>query len=263
MTVGAFTAITRDVLVLLLHLWTPVLSTLALAYGYGTAASVSNVSPAGIAALTAGVVLVYTVDRLLESGRIAASLHRTLWVVSGIAVLTSLLAVILEPMILPVQAALGLCSIAYLPLKRVPAAKTVLVAATWWIGCTLLPFHTHDSVRAAAAGLMHPAAVSIGLSVAAGAIMCDYKDLDSDRAAGVTSLPLLVGSGGAMVITSGFSALAAALAFRAGATVLVATAALMFVLGLMPRLLRLPLWGPLIVDAALAVPGIIGFAFLR
>ena len=240
---------------LLTHLWLPTLSVLGLSLSLAQTLESARIFVPGLLSLMAGVLLVYTCDRLLEVGRVAAPLRGFLWLSAAVSAMACVICAALWPArLFLVQGLLGIAAGLYVWLKHYAAAKTSIVAATWCIACSLLPIQQGgDAVPYYL--VITPQALSIALMVAAGAIMCDYKDEVVDRAAHVWSLPLYLGHGRTVWLTSLLALMAALLAYWVRAWSLVATAALICMLGLRPSLLARPLLGPVLVDGVLALSG--------
>lgn len=242
---------------LLAHIWLPVLTTLSMARALCQVFPTAVVFPAGAWTLGLGVLSVYTADRLLEPGRLPVALSAPLWALCGLSCLSMVALAYLEPArLLPVDIALGSASLAYGRLKRSPVLKTLLVTATWWIGCTLLPFDLRGRARLEPLLLLHPAALGLSLSVAAGALLCDFKDAARDARAGVRSLPVLLGARRAQWVCAGLALSAVVACALAHAWALLCCAAAMLVLTPNLAWLERPLLGPLSVDGALALPGL-------
>lgn len=236
-------------------LWLPLLSMLGLSRAVAECFPAVHGSSVGTVALGCGVILVYTGERLVEPGRIAPPLQPWLWGVVALSIIGTLVCAALDPArLIPVDMLLGLCSVCYGLAKRIPVAKSVAVALAWSIGCILLPLEF--SFAAGVRALASPAALGLGLCVAAGTIMCDYKDVGADRMAGVRSAPVLLGVRSTMLLTGACSLAAIVCAYMAGGAALGVCALSLLLLSPQVRLLSRPCLGPAIVDGALAVPGL-------
>lgn len=148
----------------------------------------------------------------------------------------------------PPVLALGLIVIAYPLASRVAAGKTVAVAACWTWGAASLP----------ADNLEPPALVlaAVFALVAAGAILCDLKDAEGDRAAGVRSLAVVLGARGARRVAGCLAVVGVATALASGAVLLAATGIALVAAAALPRVVGRSLVGPVVVDGALALPAL-------
>jgi 4-hydroxybenzoate polyprenyltransferase len=245
---------------LLFHLWLPVLTAFSLARTVAQVFPRATLFPAGAWTLCLGVLVAYTGDRLVEHGRIPPGLVRPLWGVVGVASLVVGGLALSEPVrILPVMLGLGVTTAAYSRIKRGPFTKTVLVTLCWWVGCTLLPFDLLGDGRLHPELLFHPAALGFAIMIAPSTLLCDFKDERADAAAGVQTLPILLGPRGAQLVIGTLALIGAALSFSAGAWAVGVTAALMLAVTPWLSLLRRPLLGPLLVDTLLTAPGLYPF----
>lgn len=244
-------------LLTLLHFWLPVLSVLGLAAAVAPSLGPVQSAPLGALVLACGVLVVYSGERLVEPGRVPRPLRGPLWAVVGAAVVIALWCTWQTPRrLLPVALLLGMLSVGYELAKRHPLAKTCSLTCAWWLGCTVLPFELSLESWQTWRLLCAPGPLSMALSVAAGAILCDHKDTNADQMTGVRSVPAVLGTDLTIFLTSLLSFGAVWLAIQAGGTALCLCAFSMLTLSPLVRLVAQPLWGPLLVDAALAVPGL-------
>lgn len=241
----------------LFHLWLPVLTAYALSRAVAQTFPHAAFYPAGAWSLFLGVMVVYTGDRLVERGRVPRSMHKPLWALIGVALLVMGWLALREPWrLLPVEAALGLASVAYGGIKGGPLLKTLMVTLTWWLGCTLLPFNLTGDPELHFGLLFHPAVIGFAIMIAPSTLLCDFKDEESDRRAGVRSLPIMLGARGAQAVIAGLSALGMVIAAWFGAWATAVTALFMLLVTPWLGLLRRPLLGPLTVDSLLTLPGL-------
>lgn len=88
-------------------------------------------------------------------------------------------------------------------------------------------------------------------------MLCDFKDIKSDRLHGVKSLPVIWGLRKTTLIISALLFIAAIIAFHENRIGLVVSGAALLALAQFPRLLSLDAIGPLIVDVSLTLPGLL------
>lgn len=248
----------RRAVVFLLHIWMPVLAVVALTKVMAQVFPGAVYYPAGAWSLYLGVLLVYTGDRLVERGRVPRALQATLWsVVAGCLVVMAYLALRDPGRLIPVEAALGVVSLIYSRAKSSPVLKTVMVTLTWWFGCAFLPYDLLGGHELHPELLLRPAVLGFAFMFVPSALLCDFKDQESDARAGVRSLPVMLGARGAQWVSAACAGLGFALSVWDGAWAGAATALLMLAVTPWLRLLRRPLLGPLVVDGLLAVPGLV------
>jgi 4-hydroxybenzoate polyprenyltransferase len=155
-------------------------------------------------------------------------------------------------LLLPVVLPLAALSVAYPALSRLPFAKEVTVALCWTLGVVVLPF-ADEAPRWGL--LMEPAAWAIFAVVLAGTLLCDLKDEVVDRVRQVASAPVLIGDRWTRLIAAAAALDAVWLAWWGQAYPLLLACFLLVWLATQPALLKRSLWGPIAVDAALALPG--------
>jgi UbiA prenyltransferase family len=242
----------------LMHIWMPVLAVVALTKVIAEVFPHARYYPAGAWSLYLGVLLVYTGDRLAEPGRVPRVLQAPLWgLVAACVAVMGYLALRDPERLLPVEVALGVVSLVYGTAKNSPVLKTVMVTATWVLGCTFLPYDLLGDPRLHPELLLHPAVIGFAFMFVPSALLCDLKDQESDQRAGVRSLPVILGARGAQWVSAGCASLGLGLCLWSGAWAAAATALLMLAVTPWLRLLRRPLLGPLVVDSLLAVPGLL------
>jgi 4-hydroxybenzoate polyprenyltransferase len=215
-------------------------------------------STPGLMLFLCGIVAAYSLDRVLD--RPQSPTHAGVEpLLVGVAALSSFgcaFAVLRLPFktasLLPLIAGLAVW---YPKLKRPPLAKTLLVAAVWtW---TAIAFPFGDQSWFGWRIVMTPVAIPILLLVASGCLLCDLKDVESDRLSQVRSLPVLLGKDLAARVAIGVALAALALAVTQNRPGLAVCGLALAGLGLRPRLLAREAIGPLVVDAALTLPGLL------
>jgi UbiA prenyltransferase family len=242
----------------LMHIWMPVLAVVALTKVVAQVFPHARYYPAGAWSLYLGVLLVYTGDRLAERGRVPRVLQAPLWGLVGACLVVMGYFALRDPgRLLPVEIALGVVSVIYGTAKNSPVLKTVMVTATWVLGCTFLPYDLLGDTQLHPELLLHPSVIGFAFMFVPSALLCDFKDQESDARAGVRSLPVILGARGAQCVSAASASLGLALSLYSGAWAAAATALLMLAVTPWLRLLRRPLLGPLVVDGLLAVPGLL------
>ncbi|MDA3959949.1 MAG: UbiA family prenyltransferase [Planctomycetota bacterium] len=237
----------------LLHVLVPVFSVAGLVTVLQVTWGAALFGP-GVMALLAGVVVVYSAERVVERyAELGRYLVRYLLTLSAIGLLVLAWAVLQAPdLLLPVTIPLAAISLAYPPLARIPAAKELAVTLCWTIGIVVLPFIAEE----ARWGLLHePAAWAIAALVMAGTLLCDLKDIEADSASDVRSLPVLIGDKWTRLVAAAAALDAVWLAWWGQAYALLLASFLLVWLATRPDWLRRPLLGPILVDATLALPG--------
>jgi len=237
----------------LLHYWWPVV----MAWSIAQVAARSNpraMSSAGLCALIVGGLAAYSVDRLAEA--------RPRWLrallLAGVLTATTV-GLALLPLLpwskIALLVAFGLLALVYPRLKRLPFAKTLLVPAVWTWAALALP--TVDRSPLAWRAVAVPLAAPLFAVLAAGCLLCDVKDCAADRRAGVHSLPARLGVEGALLVAAWLSLFGAALALEQHRTGLFAGALCLLAISRAKALLARESLGPLAVDVALTVPGVL------
>lgn len=241
----------------LLHYWWPAV------LGWSTAVVVQRATGQppnrwGLATLLFGIVAAYTLDRLVEPPLAGTPrwLTRVLRATSALAV--ALCAIAASR--LPVETAalvplFGSASLLYPRLKRVRFMKTMAVPAVWTWASLALPFG--DGSWLGWRTLQFPVAMPLMLLIAAGCMLCDLKDEQADRRAGVPSVPALLGPIPTVRIAMALVLLAAAFAVAEHRPGLVLTACALGLTTVSPSLLATDAAGPLLVDVVLTLPGIL------
>ncbi|MEP7118430.1 MAG: hypothetical protein ABI880_12655 [Acidobacteriota bacterium] len=245
----------RSVL-LLLHIWWP------LALGWSTLLVVERAigrpwEPVGAAVLLLGIGAAYSLDRVIDGPRSAPR-----WVTGALAAsalcATIAIAWLLPRLALPTAATVpvvGLLALLYPRMKRIPHAKTLAVPLVWTWCAIALPFN--DGAWLGWHWLHQAVAAPIFLLLAAGCLLCDLKDERSDRAEGVITLPVALGSRAATHIAVGLALAAGALALIEGRVGVACSAAALSAATLWPAVLATEVVGPLLVDIILTLPGLL------
>jgi 4-hydroxybenzoate polyprenyltransferase len=239
-----------------LHLWMPVLMAAGLVASLHQALPQLLVAPSGLAMLMLGVFIVYTGDRVLER---SWGLGRALLPLASSAILACGLlgAVALRRRdTLPVLLDLALVSLGYPLIKRWPLPRLASVAGAWTLACLRLPFWTGGARLPPWALACGPAALSVACAIAAGTILCDLKDRDGDAASGVRTLTVLYGARGACAWAAAIAAVGVGAALWSHAPAILCCNVGMVLAAARPDAVQRPVSGPLLVDAALAAPGL-------
>ncbi len=213
--------------------------------------------PDGLALLLLGIGAAYSLDRIADRTRPQPYwVQRAIMIAAGLAAVCGLaLAPSLSVSALGVAATAALAAVFYPRWKRLPGAKTIVVPLVWtWCGIAL---PTGQTSALGWQGLVHPVALPIFLVFAAGCVLCDLKDAARDRRDGVPSMPALVGPDAAARLAVGLALLGAVAAVAAGRPALACSAVALSGLGLAPTLVAVDDVGPLIVDVALTLPGLL------
>lgn len=237
----------------LVHYWWPVVMAWSIAQ-VAERASPRAESTAGLCALIFGGLAAYSLDRLGEE---QPRWLRVVLVGGSLAAIAGGLAV--APLLpwskLLLLGAFGALALAYPRLKRLPYAKTVLVPAVWTWAVLALP--TVDGSPLAWRAVAVPLAAPIFLLLAAGCLLCDVKDSDADRRDGVHSLPARLGVAATLWTAALLALVGAALAVEQHRGGLVAGAVCLLAISPWRSLLATESFGPLAVDVALTVPGLL------
>lgn len=241
----------------LLHYWWPV------ALGWSLTVVVQRATgrapePHGLAALLAGIVAAYSLDRVFDPPHTA----RPAWV-SGLLIVSGLAAAgccAWHTCHMPLRSAvlvplLGSAALAYPLLKRVPSTKTVALPLVWTWAAIALPFGDGSWFGWRAA--LEPVASPLFCLIASGCLLCDLKDERDDRAAGVRSLPAMLGGPATLQIAMLLIAAATALALLEHRPGIALSAVALGLAASWPAVLATEAAGPLLVDVILTLPGIL------
>jgi 4-hydroxybenzoate polyprenyltransferase len=242
---------------LLIHYWFPVGLGWSVALVIHQATGLPIVS-SGLHLYLFGICAAYSLDRLVDN--VHSSRPTWLTTVLTLGFLFSAIAGIFLALRLSIQtfSALILFSVItllYTQIKKLPFVKGLVVAVVWgWAGVAL-PFANHHWF----AWQFWTTQVSLPLVllVACGVILCDFKDVKSDIAFGVRSLPAMLGLSSTMWIVSILLVVVGVISFAENRMGLVVSSVLLLLLTQFPRILALDAFGPLIVDAFLTIPGVL------
>lgn len=250
---------TLKTLMLLVHYWFPILLGWSIAMVIQRATG-SPFSSSGIYLYLLGIWAAYSLDRLLDPADEVRPRWLTAALIVGFGVAAGLGAVFalqLSPKTISVIALFSLITIFYPKAKRFPFLKTLLVAIVWiWAGVAL-PFQNQNWF--AWQFWTMQTSLPLVILIAAGAILCDFKDLRFDNGDGVPSLPVMFGLRNTVLVTSMLLLIAAMLSFEQGRIGLVVSSVVLIGLAQFPFILSLDAIGPLLVDAALTLPGLLIF----
>jgi len=211
----------------------------------------------GLALLLFGILAAYSLDRLRDTGR---ERSRRLQMMLKIGTCVGVAGTAVCLLLLPFRVALlgpvlGILVLAYSRLKALPVVKTILVSAAWTWALIAFPFH--DGSWLGWHAWMWPVAIPLMCLYASGCLLCDLKDLQSDSDASVWSLPVLIGMRGTVataVVLAVIGIIAAGAQHRMGLFV----GGLALVLAAQrPRFLSDDVFGPLLVDGILTMPGLL------
>ncbi len=242
----------------LLHYWWPAVMAWSIAQVVERA-NPRGASSAGLCALIFGGLAAYSIDRLTDG---AVRRRAPAWLI-GLLVAGCLAGVggglALLPLLpwskIALLATFGLIALGYPRLKRLPFAKTLLVPAVWTWAALALPMA--DGSPLAWRAVAVPIAAPLFLLLASGCLLCDVKDCAADRRDGVHSLPARLGVAPTLCVAGTLALLGAALALEQHRSGLLAGALCLLALAPWPSLLSTESVGPLAVDLALTVPGVL------
>jgi 4-hydroxybenzoate polyprenyltransferase len=249
-------------ILLLIHYWFPV------ALGWSIAlvihrATGSLISPLGIDLYLLGIWAAYSLDRLLDQSREVRQSWLTASLLIGFmvsAALGAILVIQLSPKTISAIVLFSIITILYSKAKKIPFLKTVLVAIVWtWAGVAL-PFQNQNWF--AWQFWTMQTSLPLVMLIAAGVILCDFKDLKFDGQDGVRSLPVMFGLRNTSLATSALLLIAAVISYQQGRIGLVISSAALIGLAQFPFILSLDTIGPLLVDIALTLPGLMIFLHL-
>lgn len=250
---GAGISRTREIL-FLIHFFLPV------AMGWSLAVVVSHAvggsfSEPGLILLMAGIGAAYSLDRLVERELQSAWLTRALWCVlvfCGGVICITLAYPTSNPNLLKIVLILTAGSLLYTQLKKLPIAKTVIVAVSWTWACSTLPCPTDGNNW-----LSCEITLPLILLIASGCILCDLKDQHEDQHRGIPTLPVLLGVQPACLIATGMVVAAGAMAAIHRQFGLSVGATLLAIVAQFPSILSIRPLGAILVDAILTIPGIL------
>ena len=221
-------------------------------------ATARPIDGAGLGLLCCGILVAYSLDRLVDISRAAES--RWLRRVLSMAALVGMAIGAIFLARLPLRTgilvpALGIVVLAYPRLKSVPVLKTVLVATAWTWSLMALPFD--DASWLGWRVWLMPVAVPLTCLIASGCLLCDLKDVETDEHASVSSLPVLMGVRSTVAAAVLLALVGAIVALAEGRVGLCIGGVALALAALRPRLLARDVVGPLLVDVILTVPGLL------
>lgn len=249
-------------ILLLIHYWFPV------ALGWSIALVVHRATglpilPSGIFLYLLGILAAYSLDRWLDPSEEIRSGWLTATLFVGFLVSTTLGALIvvrLSVKTISVIVLFSIITVFYRQAKKIPFLKAGLVAIIWaWAGVAL-PFQNQNWF--AWQFWTMQTSLPLVILIAAGVILCDLKDLKLDSIDDVQSLPVMFGLRNTIWVTSALLLIAATISYEQGRMGLVISSAALIVLAQFPFLLSQEAIGPLLVDAALTLPGFLIFLHL-
>jgi len=221
-------------------------------------ASGTPFSTLGIMLLLGGIGSAYTVDRLIDSPTLTlddspTKLEEALRAVTLGFLCFTLFATLRAEVSLQVGALLlGVITLAYTKLKRLPFAKTVILAGAWTWACATLPFAgTENPPRWWTLDVILP----LLLLLAGNGILCDLKDRKHDCDDDVPTLPALIGPHRTCRIVTGILLLSVALSTGQGYPGIGLSGAALALAAQFPDLMEREIIGPLIADSILILPG--------
>lgn len=213
---------------------------------------------AGLTLFLTGIGAAYSLDRFWDH----KGTHHSRWVdgtilsVFILCTLTGLIAAIQIPRIsLLAVAFFSISSILYKWVKRYYLVKILIVTAVWMWAMMILPVRGGSvfSWQWWTSGIALP----VSLEIAAAAILCDVKDIRTDRENDVYSLPVTLGVKTSTLIAGGIALLAAVIAWEQGYYAISIGGACLTALSQFRSLLLRKDLGSLVVDATLALPGLL------
>ena len=199
----------------------------------------------------------YNLDRIIDNDDPARPLWFQIALIAGFLCSTFIgLAIALRLSVQTFSALLifSVITVFYKWAKKFPLLKGVLVAVVWvWAGVAL-PFI--NTQWFAWQFWRMPVSLPIVMLMACGVVLCDFKDIKSDRVRGVQSLPVIWGLRKTTWIISALLLISAIISYHENRMGLVMCSAVLLTLAQFPQLLSLDAIGPLIVDVSLSLPGL-------
>lgn len=243
----------------LFHYWCPVLLGWSVSEVVGRATGLP-ISSVGRGVLLMAIWAAYSFDRLIDPTpqELSRGLTKVLWTGfvaggTGFLILLPRLPAGTLALLLP----LTIVGLAYRRVKKYPMVKAVLVPGIWiWAGVAL---PLADGSWFGWRVLLQPVSVPLFLLIAVGCLLCDVKDVKEDRERGVQSLPAQLGVTWTLVIAGSLAVASIFISSHLGRLGLVVDGILLLFLAACRPLLIKKIWGPLVVDAVLSVPGFLIF----
>lgn len=247
---------------LLIHYWFPVVLGWSITLVIHRATHLP-ISPSGINLYLLGILAAYSLDRWLDPPEEIRPVWLTTILLIGFlvsAALGALIAVQLSAKTISGIVLFSLITIFYGKAKKIPFLKAILVAVVWtWAGVALA--FQNQNWFAWQFWTMQTS-LPLVILITAGVILCDLKDLKHDGKEGVRSLPVMFGLRNTILATSALLLIAAVISYQQGRMGLMMSSIVLIVLAQFPSVLSLDAVGPLLVDAALALPGFLIFVHL-
>jgi len=244
-------------ILLLVYYWYPVVLGWSIALVIHKATGLP-ISPSGLLLYLLGIWAAYSLDRLVDSSEEMRSIWLTVTLGIGFlisAALGTILALQLPPQTISIIVLFAIITIFYPRLKKIPFLKAVLVAIVWtWAGVAL-PFQNQNWF--AWQFWLTPTSLPLVILIATGVILCDFKDIKSDGEDGVNSLPVMFGSRKTILAVCALILIAGVIAYEQGRMGLVVSSVALIGLAQFPFVLSQEAFGSLLVDTALALPGIL------
>lgn len=249
-------------ILLLIHYWFPI------ALGWSIALVVHRatglpISPSGVSLYLLGILAAYSLDRWLDPSEELRPTWLTVVLFVGFlvsSILGALIVVRLSVKTISVIVLFSIITVFYRQAKKIPFLKAGLVAIIWaWAGVAL-PFQNQNWF--AWQFWTMQTSLPLVILIAAGVILCDFKDLKLDSIDDVQSLPVMFGLRNTIWVTSALLLIAATISYEQGRMGLVISSAALIGLAQFPFLLSQDVIGPLLVDAALTLPGFLIFLHL-
>jgi len=244
-------------LLLLIHYWFPVVMGWSIVKVIEQATGWS-ILPDGLRLYLLCIFAAYSLDRLLDYDDSSRPRWRTIALSLGFIVSAAIglfLALKTSFATISILVIFALLTLLYSRLKKFPFIKFLLVAIVWtWAGVAL-PFANPHWF----AWQFWTTQVSIPLVmlIAGNCILCDFKDVQSDSAANVHSLPVMFGIRNTMILTAFILIVAGIISFYEHRLGLVISSIALLALTQFPQVLALEAVGPLVVDATLVIPGLL------
>lgn len=244
-------------LLLLIHYWFPVLLGWSIAVVVRSATGLP-ILPAGFHLYLFGICAAYSLDRLLDNDDPLRPYWLTVALVLGVSVSVLFglfLAIRISIQTLSTLLVFSIATLFYNRVKKFPFIKFLLVSIVWaWAGVALPFINTHWF-----AWQFWTMDISLPLVmlIASSCILCDFKDINTDGASGVHSLPVMFGVRNTVLVASVFLVITAVISYHEHRLGLAISSVMLIALAQFPSLLSLDAIGPLVVDALLVLPGLL------
>lgn len=240
----------------LLHFWFPVALGWSIAQVVHRATNVPLYSN-GLMLFLSGIWAAYSLDRLADSPPNQPRFLRVALFIGLFfsVILCAVSAAHLSVKTLSAVLVFSFLAVLYRRLKKYPLLKTLIVAMVWvWAGVAL---SVANDEWLGWQWWTISASLPLLLLIAAGCILCDFKDMKADEEQGVKSLPVLLGIQKTILIVTILASAAVAVALSQNRVGLAVSGAVMIGLAQYPSILATEDIGPLLVDFILTLPGIL------